>query len=100
MPSFTRISLRALEQLGGPRIILAAIPGGARTLAEEAGVSQSRVSQVLRQSPLPWEWAQLIARLIPCNEWEVYAQLDQGVTATVTRRVDDRPQMPRNEGRS
>ena len=85
MPAFTSISVRALDGLGGPRIVLAAIPGGARALAEEAGVSQSRVSQVLRERPLPREWAQLIAGLIPCAEWEVYAQLGQGVSEAVTK---------------
>ncbi len=84
MPAFTRISIKALNELGGPRIILAAIPGGARVLAERAGVSQSRVSQILRQEALPWEWAHLIASLIPCQEWEVYAQLGQSVSAAVT----------------
>ena len=84
MPAFTRISIKALDELGGPRIVLAAIPGGARALAERAGVSQSRVSQILRQDPLPWEWAQMIASLIPCLEWEVYAQLGQSVSAAVT----------------
>ena len=88
MPGVTRISLRALEELGGPRIILAAIPGGARALAEGAGVSQSRVSQVLRQDLLPWEWAQLIADMIPCPEWEVYAQLGQSVSDAVTHRAE------------
>jgi hypothetical protein len=88
MPGFTRISLRALEELGGPRIILAAIPGGARALADRAGVSQSRVSQILRQDPLPWEWAQLIAEMIPCPEWEVYAQLGQRVSDVVTPKIE------------
>ena len=84
MPAFTRISIKALDELGGPRIVLAAIPGGARALAERAGVSQSRVSQILRQDPLPWDWAQMIASLIPCQEWEVYAQLGQTVSSAVT----------------
>ena len=90
MPVFTRISIKALDELGGPRIVLAAIPGGARALAQRAGVSQSRVSQILRQDPLPWEWAQMIASLIPCQEWEVYAQLGQSVSSAVTpnREVD------------
>lgn len=88
MPAFTRISIQALEELGGPRIILSAIPGGAKTLAEKAGVSQSRVSQVLRLDPLPWDWAQLIAEMIPCLEWEVYAQLGQSVSGVVTLRAD------------
>lgn len=88
MPAFTRISIRALDELGGPRILLAAIPGGARALADKAGVSTSRVSQILRRDPLPWEWAQLIASLIPCQEWEVYAQLGQSVSAAVTPSPD------------
>lgn len=91
MTGFTRISLRALEELGGPRIILSAIPGGARTLANKAGVTQSRVSQVLRLNPLPWEWAQLIAEMIPCLEWEVYAQLGQSVSAAVTPSPESGP---------
>lgn len=97
MPAFTRIALRALEELGGPRIILAAIPGGARALAEQAGVSQSRVSQILRQDPLPWDWARLIAGMIPCKEWEVYAQLGQSVSAAVTRGPQP-PHDPPREG--
>jgi hypothetical protein len=88
MPAFTRISIKALDELGGPRIVLAAIPGGARALAQRAGVSQSRVSQILRQDPLPWDWAQMIASLIPCQEWEVYAQLGQSVSGVVTANPD------------
>ena len=88
MPAFTRISIQALEELGGPRIILSAIPGGARALADKAGVSQSRVSQVLRLDPLPWDWAQLISEMIPCLEWEVYAQLGQSVSGVVTTKAD------------
>ena len=63
--------------MGGPRVILAAVPGGISALAKEAGVSQGRVSQVLRQNPLPPEWARIIASLIGCSEWEVYEQLGQ-----------------------
>ena len=77
MPPFTRIAMRALERLGGPRIVLAAIPGGIGAVAREAGVTQGRVSQVLRQTPLPQAWARLIAQLASCSEWEVYEQLGQ-----------------------
>lgn len=77
MPPVTSIAMRALERLGGPRIVLAAVPGGINSLASEAGVSPGRVSQVLRQNPLPREWAVLLARLIGCSEWEVYQQLGQ-----------------------
>ena len=77
MPAVTSIAMRALERLGGPRIVLAAVPGGINSLASEAGVSLGRVSQVLRQNPLPREWAVLLARLIGCSEWEVYQQLGQ-----------------------
>ena len=94
MSAFTSISIHALEELGGPRVILAAIPGGSKTLASEAGVSQSRVSQVLRNENLPWEWAQLIARLVPCSEWEVYAQLGQDVSDAVTSQGE--PQRERS----
>lgn len=77
MPPITRIAIRALESMGGPRVIIAAVPGGIGALAREAGVSQGRVSQVLRQNPLPSDWARLIATLIGCSEWEVYEQLGQ-----------------------
>lgn len=77
MAPLTRVALRALEHLGGPRIVIAAVPGGIKRIATEAGVSPSRVSQVLRQDPLPREWAQLLAALIDCSEWEVYQQLGQ-----------------------
>ena len=77
MPSFTRLSLRALQLMGGPKIVLAAIPGGIGALADAAGVGRSRVSQVLRQNPLPLSWARLIAELANCSEWEVYEQLGQ-----------------------
>jgi transcriptional regulator with XRE-family HTH domain len=59
------------------RVVLFAIPGGIDALAREAGVSKSRVSQVLRTSRLPPEWASLIAQLAGCSEWEVYEQLGQ-----------------------
>lgn len=77
MLPISRIALKALENLGGPRVLLAAVPGGVKALAQEAGVSRSRVSQVLRQEPLPREWAALIAEKIGCSEWEVYEQLGQ-----------------------
>ena len=88
MASVTRIALQALDQMGGPRIVLAAIPGGARAVAHEAGVSAGRVSQVLRQDKLPWHWAQLLARLAECSEWEVYEQLGQRVSEPVTPESD------------
>ena len=77
MAPITAIAVKALERLGGPRIVLAAVPGGIRAVAQEAGVSQSRVSQVLRQNPFPSQWAALLAELIGCTEWEVYQQLGQ-----------------------
>ena len=77
MPAITRIALRALEQLSGPRIVISAVPGGIKAIAQQAGVSQSRVSQVLRQVPLPREWASLLAAMIGCSEWDVYEQLGQ-----------------------
>ena len=77
MAPITTVALRALERLGGPRIVLAAVPGGIRTMAAKAGVSRSRVSQVLRQDPLPREWAELAAQLIGCGAVEVYQQLGQ-----------------------
>jgi hypothetical protein len=73
----TRIAMRALDRLGGPKIVLAAIPGGIATVAHEAGVSRGRVSQVLRRNPLPRDWARLLAQLAGCSEWEVYEQLGQ-----------------------
>lgn len=85
MAAITRVALKALDQMGGPRIVLAAIPGGARAVANAAGVSPGRVSQVLRQETLPWEWAQLLARLAGCCEWEIYEQLGQRVSGSVTR---------------
>lgn len=96
MAAITRIALEALKQMGGPRIVIAAIPGGSKAIAEAAGVSAGRVSQVLRLNPLPWEWAQLLAGLIGCNEWEVYEQLGQRVSAVVTTNREDRA---RGEGR-
>lgn len=77
MPPFTRLALRALNSMGGPRIVLAAVPGGIEALAKAAHVGKSRVSQVLRQNPLPPNWAHLIAELANCSEWEVYEQLGQ-----------------------
>jgi hypothetical protein len=77
MPPITRIALLALERQGGPKTILAAVPGGSRALAARAGVTPGRVSQVLRQDPLPYEWAKLLADIIPCTPWEVYEQLGQ-----------------------
>ena len=77
MAPITTVALRALERLGGPRIVVAAVPGGIKALAAEAGVSRSRVSQVLRQEPLPVEWAELAAQLIGCGTVEVYQQLGQ-----------------------
>jgi len=77
MAEVTRIALKALEKLGGPRVVLAAIPGGIDRLAREAGVSEGRVSQVLRQERLPRSWAELIAGLTDCTIQEVYLQLGQ-----------------------
>lgn len=77
MPPITRIAVKALDNLGGPRVLLAAIPGGIKTLAREASVTPGRVSQVLRQDRLPFDWATLIAELIGCDTWEVYEQLGQ-----------------------
>lgn len=88
MAAVTRIALQALDRMGGPRVVLAAIPGGSKAVASAAGVSAGRVSQVLRQDPLPWEWAQLLARLTGCGEWEIYEQLGQRVSAAVTPEAD------------
>lgn len=77
MAPITTVALRALEKLGGPRIVLAAVPGGIKALAAAGGVSPSRVSQVLRKNPLPVEWAELAAQLIGCGTVEVYQQLGQ-----------------------
>ncbi len=77
MSPITVIALKALERLGGPRIVLGAVPGGIQAVAKAAGVSAGRVSQVLRQDPLSREWAALLAELIGCSEWEVYQQLGQ-----------------------
>ena len=96
MAAITRVALRALDQMGGPRIVLAAVPGGARAVAREAGVSPGRVSQVLRQNPLPWDWAQLLARLLGCREWEVYEQLGQRVTAAVIPEPQTEPSPERS----
>jgi len=89
MAAITRVALKALDQMGGPRIVLAAIPGGSKAVAEATGVSTGRVSQVLRQERLPWEWAQILARLAGCTEWEIYEQLGQRVSATVTIDAED-----------
>lgn len=77
MPPVTRIAAKALERLGGPRVILAAIPGGIGRLARAGGVSEGRVSQLLRQRRLPRAWAELIAQLAECTVAEVYTQLGQ-----------------------
>lgn len=77
MPPITRIALLALERQGGPKTVLAAVPGGVAALARAAGVTQGRISQVLRMNPLPAHWAKLIADLIGCSQWEVYEQLGQ-----------------------
>ena len=77
MAPVTNVALKALEQLGGPKIVLAAVPGGLKALAAAGGVSSSRVSQVLRKDPLPVEWAELAAQLIGCGTVEVYQQLGQ-----------------------
>jgi transcriptional regulator with XRE-family HTH domain len=84
MAAITQVAIRALDRMGGPRVILAAIPGGSRAVAEAAGVSPARVSQVLRSVPLSWEWAEILARLADCSEWEIYEQLGQRVTDAVT----------------
>ena len=89
MAAITRVALNALHRMGGPRIVLAAVPGGSKAVAEAAGVSVGRVSQVLRQNPLPWEWAQLLAQLVGCSEWELYEQLGQRVSSTVTGAPQD-----------
>ena len=89
MAVITQVAIKALEQMGGPRIVLTSIPGGSKAVAEQAGVSVGRVSQVLRQDPLPWKWAQLLARLANCSEWEVYEQLGQRVTQDVTSMKQD-----------
>ena len=77
MAPVTPIALKALEQLGGPQIVLAAVPGRSKAVAAAAGVSPSRVSQVLRKDPLPVAWAELLAQLIGCRTVEVYQQLGQ-----------------------
>ena len=77
MPPVTRIALKALEMLGGPRVLLAAVPGGIGRLAKAAGVSEGRVSQVLRQEHLPRSWADLIASLSGFTVSEIYVQLGQ-----------------------
>lgn len=77
MPPITTIAVKALENLGGPRTVLAAVPGGIAAVAREAGVTPGRVSQILRRNPLPREWAALLAQMIGCSEWEIYQQLGQ-----------------------
>lgn len=77
MPPVTRLTIKALETIGGPKIVLAAIPGGIAAVAREAGVTTGRVSQVLRQKPLPRVWATLLASMADCSEWEIYEQLGQ-----------------------
>ena len=89
MAAITRVALKALDQMGGPRIVLAAIPGGSKAVAEATGVSAGRVSQVLRKERLPWEWAQVLARLAGCTEWEIYEQLGQRVSVAVTTGADN-----------
>ena len=91
MPPITSIALKALENLGGPRVLLAAVPGGIKALAAEAGVSPGRVSQVLRQEPLSREWATLVAEKIGCSEWEVYEQLGQRCPSSPLGPVFDVP---------
>ena len=77
MPPITSLALKALRQIGGPRIVLGAVPGGIRALARAQGVTEGRVSQVLREKHLPRKWASRIAELTQCSEWEVYTQLGQ-----------------------
>ena len=77
MPPVTRIAIQALELMGAPKILLSAVPGGIQAVANEAGVTPGRVSQVLRKDPLPRRWAQLLAQLIGCTESEVYQQVGQ-----------------------
>ena len=85
MAAITGIALEALDRLAGPRILLAAIPGGARAVARAAGVSPGRVRQVLRSNPLPPDWAKLLADLLGCAVWEVYEQLGQRVSVADAR---------------
>ena len=77
MAPVTSVALRALAELGGPKIVFAAVPGGQKALAAAGGVSPSRVSQVFRQNPVPRRWAELAAQLIGCGTVEVYQQLGQ-----------------------
>jgi hypothetical protein len=77
MSPITRLTLKAIDHLGGPRVVLAAVPGGIKAIAKAGGVSPGRVSQILRLNPLPRNWAQLIADLAGCSEPEVYLQLGQ-----------------------
>lgn len=96
MAAITRIATKALDNLGGPKIILAAIPGGISTVAREGGVSPGRVSQILRQNPLRSGWARLLAQLIGCSEWEVYEQLGQRPPVSPLGPLFD-PSDPRTE---
>jgi len=96
----TRLALRALQRLEPSKIILAAIPGGIRAVAQEAGVSTGRVSQVLRQNPLPLEWARLLAELAGCGEWEVYEQLGQRPPVSPHGPLFDQASAPPRSGDS
>ena len=91
MPPVTRLALRALDRLGGPKIVLAAIPGGIEAVAREAEVSRSRVSQVLHRNPLPLRWARILAQLAACSEWEIYEQLGQRPMASQYGPLFDPP---------
>jgi hypothetical protein len=91
--ALTRLALRALQRIGPSKIVLAAIPGGIRAVADDAGVTAGRVSQVLRQDPLPREWATRLAKLSGCSEWDVYHQLGQQppTIPTGSRRDSENP---------
>lgn len=91
MPPLTRIAEKALENLGRPRVLIAAVPGGVKEIARAANVSPGRVSQVLRQEPLPREWAALLAEKIGCSEWEVYEQLGQASPSSPLGPLFDLP---------
>jgi hypothetical protein len=96
VPAVTRIALLALDRLGGPRTVVAAVPGGVRAIAAAAGVTPGRVSQVLRQDPLPEDWARLLADLIGCGPWEVYQQLGQRFTGSAHGPLFDEPRLRSN----
>ena len=101
MPPVTTIALKALANMSGPRIVLKAVPGGIEAVAREAGVSKGRVSQVLRKKPLPTSWAQLLASMIGCSEWEVYQQLEQSAPASKLGPLFDAPDPePAGDGES